>query len=192
VLVAALAAGLLTGAAVAALGVDLLTGTARGPTVADATRAVDRLGMVGTGPEPVSVTFSTDAGPGVPLVTDQVTYRAVGSVSASVDLSQVSTSDVRVVGASATVRVPSAQLGTPIVDPARSAIVAQNDSFLNRLLGNGEASPSDLQSAARSHLSDVATSQGVPDAAARVAAADVRAALQRIGITSVQVTNSSS
>jgi hypothetical protein len=114
------------------------------------------------------------------------------SVSASVDLAQVSPSDVRVVGASATVRIPSAQLGTPVVDSARSAIVDQDDSFLNRLIGNGDASRSDLQSAARSHLSDQATSQGVPDAAARVAAADVRAALRHIGITSVQVTNASS
>ncbi len=191
-LVGSLAAGLLTGAAVSALGVDVLARSGGGATVADATRAVDHLGVVGTGPSPVSVTFTTDTGPGVPLLHDQVTYRAVGTVTASVDLSHVSPSDIRVTGAAATVRIPAAQLGSPVVDPGRSGIVNQNDNFLNRVLGNGDASASDLQDAASSHLSDQANSQGVPEAAAGLAAADVRAALRRLGITTVRVTNATS
>ena len=58
------------------------------------------------------------------------------------------------------------------------------------ILGTGIAT-SDLQSEAVTRLGDQAQADGVPASAQRVAAADVQAALTRLGITSVAFTYAS-
>jgi len=186
VTVGALAAGLLTGAALAVLGLRF-TPTATGPDRAAALRAVQRLGVVGPGPQSLSVTFSVDDGSALPGLGNTVTYRAVGTDAATVDLSQVRPADVRVHGAGVTVRIPSAHLAPPVLDDSSSGVVSRDEGFLSGLFDSGDVSRSDLRSAASSHLSDKAQSLGLPEAAQRVAVADVQAALRSLGIRTVDV-----
>ena len=182
----ALAAGLLTGAALAVLGLRFPP-TVTGPDRAAAVRAVQRLGIVGPGPHPMDVTFTMDTGSGLPGLGTTVTYEAVGTDSATVDLSQVAAADVQVHGSGLTVRIPSAHLATPVLDESSSGVRNQDEGFFAGLFDTGDVNPSDLRSAARSHLSDRAQSLGLPEAAQRVAAAAVKAALRPLGITTVDV-----
>jgi len=183
----ALAAGLLTGAALAVLGVGVAP-TAAGPDRAAALRAVQRLGIVGPGPQPMDVTFTMDTGSRLPGLGSTITYEAVGTDAATVDLSQVAAADVQVRGSGLTVRIPSAHLATPVLDESSSGVRNQDEGFLAGLFGTGDVNPSDLRSAARSHLSDQAQSLGLSETAQRVAVAAVKAALRPLGITAVDVT----
>jgi uncharacterized protein DUF4230 len=182
----ALAAGLLTGAALAVLGLRVAP-TAAGPDRAAAVRAVQRVGIVGPGPQPVDVTFTMDTGSGLPGLGNTITYQAVGTDSATVDLTQVAAADVQVHGSGLTVRIPSAQLATPVLDESSSGVRNQDEGFFAGLFDTGDVNPSDLRRAARSHLSDQAQSLGLPAAAQRVAVAAVKAALRPLGITTVAV-----
>jgi len=182
----ALAAGLLTGAALAVLGLGVAP-TATGPDRAAALRAVQRLGSVSPGPQPLNVTFTMDTGSGLPGLGNTITYEAVGTDAATVDLSQVAAADVQVHGRGLTVRIPSAHLATPVLDESSSGVRNQDEGFLAGIFDTGDVNPSDLRSAARSHLSDQAQSLGLPEAAQRVAVGAVRAALRPLGITAVDV-----
>ncbi len=182
----ALAAGLLTGAALAVLGVGVAP-TATGPDRAAALRAVQRLGIVGPAPQPMDVTFTMDTGSGLPGLGSTITYEAVGTDAATVDLSQVAAADVQVHGSGLTVRIPSAHLATPVLDESSSGVRNQDEGLFAGLFDTGDVNPRDLRSAARSHLSDQAQSIGLPEAAQRVAVAAVKAALRPLGITAVAV-----
>ena len=188
VLAGALAAGLVTGGALAAL---LPVASSRGGvTEAAVRRAVQHLGTISSAPQPVTVTFTLDDSSGVPGFSDRVTYRAVGSDAATVDLSSVGDRDVRLAGTNARVLIPAAQLGTAVLDTSRSGVVTDHRGLGTEILGTGIAT-SDLQSEAVTRLGDQAQADGVPASAQRVAAADVQAALTRLGITSVAFTYAS-
>jgi len=187
VLAAAVAAGLVTGGALAALGVGVGVGSSSGGLVeATVRRAVQQVGTVSSGPQPVSVTFTVDASSDVPGFGDRVTYQAVGTDAATVDLSSVGASDVRLVGTRARVLIPAAQLAAATLDPSQSGEVSRKEGLATRILGTG-IDPSDLQSQAVSRLGEQAQTDGVPTSAQRVAAADVEAVLRRIGVTTVVV-----
>jgi hypothetical protein len=184
VLAGALAAGLVTGGTLAALGVT--APSARGGlTVAAVRDAVRRLGTVSSSPAVVSVTFTLDNNSsGIPGFGDHVTYRAVGTDTATVDLSSVGAAEVRLVGTRARVQIPAAQLGTAVLDTSQSGVVSHHEDLGTRILGTGIAT-SDLQSEAVTRLGEQAQTDGVPLGAQRVAAADVQLVLRRLGITSV-------
>ena len=187
VLAAAVAAGLVTGGTLAALGVGVSVGSSSGGLVeATVRRGVQRLGTVSSGPQPVSVTFTVDASSDVPGFGDRVTYQAVGTDAATVDLSSVSASDVRLVGTRARVLIPAAQLATAVLDPSQSGEVSRKEGLATRILGTG-IDPSDLQSEAVTRLGEQAQTDGVPTSAQRVAAADVQAVLRRLGVRTVIV-----
>jgi hypothetical protein len=78
-------------------------------------------------------------------------------------------------------------VATPVVDQNRSRVIRRDDGFLTQV-ANDEVSASDLQDQATSHLGDEALLQGLPAQAQFIAAADVRAALRRVGIANVTVT----
>ncbi len=183
VLAGALTAGLVTGGTVAALGVT--APSARGGLTAAAVRdAVRRLGTVSSSPAAVSVTFTLDNSSAIPGFGDHVTYRAVGTDTATVDLSSVGAAEVRLVGTRARVQIPAAQLGTAVLDTSQSGVVSHHEDLGTRILGTGIAT-SDLQSEAVTRLGEQAQTDGVPLGAQRVAAADVQLVLRRLGITSV-------
>jgi hypothetical protein len=163
------------------------TPTTTGPDRAAALRAVQRLGVVGPGAQSMSVTFTMDDGSGLSALDNTVTYRAVGTDTATVDLAQVGAPDVQLHGSGVAVRLPGAQLAPPVLDQSSSGVISQDRGFLGGLFDSGDISPSELRNAATSHLSDKAQSLGLTDAAQRVAAADVKAALRPLGITSVAV-----
>ncbi len=185
-LVGALAAGLASGAAVATVGVPV-SSARPGPTAAQVTAAIHALGTVSSAPQQVTTTFTVDNGLGLPGTSNAATYRAVGTASATVDLTQVAKSDVHLTSTGARISVPAAQMATPVVDQNRSRVVRRDDGFLTGVF-NSEVSASDLQDQATSHLSDAAQQQGIAAQAQFIAAADVRAALRRVGITSTAVT----
>jgi hypothetical protein len=128
-----------------------------------------------------------DHGLGVPGTSNAATYRAVGTAYATVDLTQLGKSDVHVTNAGARISIPGAQVATPVVDQNRSRVIHRDDGFLTQVT-NDEVSASDLQDQATSHLGDEALLQGLPAQAQFIAAADVRAALRRVGIANVTVT----
>ena len=191
VLAGALAAGLVTGGTIAALGVAAPTAAHRGLTQATVRRAVQALGTVSSSPQPVSVTFTDDSSSDLPGFSDQVTYRAVGTDAATVDLSSVGAADVRLVGTHARVVIPPAQLGTAVLDTSQSGVLSDHQGLGTQILGTGIAT-SDLQNEAVARLGEQAQADGVPARAQRVAALDVEAVLRRLGITSVAVTYGSS
>jgi hypothetical protein len=186
-LVGALAAGLATGAGVAAAGISVTPAAARGPSAAQVVRLVHTLGTVSSQPQQLTSTFTVDTGLGLPGTNNAATYRAVGTAYATIDLTQIGTSDVHLTSAGARITIPAAQVTTPVLDPTRSKVVGRDASFVNRLL-NDEVSTADLQDQATSHLGDEAQAQGLPAQAQFIAGATVRAALRHLGITNATVT----
>jgi hypothetical protein len=95
---------------------------------------------------------------------------------------------VQVHGSGVAVQIPGAQLATPVLDTSSSHVVNRDQGFFSRLFdASADISPSDLRSAARSHLGDQAQSLGLPGAAQRLAVGETKATLRRLGITTVQV-----
>ncbi|HEV2309172.1 MAG TPA: DUF4230 domain-containing protein [Acidimicrobiia bacterium] len=191
VLAGALAAGLVTGGTLAALGVAAPTSSHRGLTEATVRRAVQALGTVSSNPQPVSVTFTDNASSALPGFGDQVTYRAVGTDAATVELSTVGVADVALAGTHARVVIPAAQLGTAVLDPSQSGVVSHHEGLATHILGTGIAT-SDLENEAVGRLGEQAQSDGVPATAQRVGALDVVSVLHRLGITNVAVEYASS
>jgi hypothetical protein len=185
-LVGALAAGLATGAGAAAAGINV-TAARRGPDSAQVVRVVQALGAVSSSPQQLTTTFTVDNGLGLPGTSNAVTYRAVGTAYATVDLTQIRTSNVHFTNAGARISIPGAQVATPVVDQNRSGVIHRDDGLLTRVFKN-EVSASDVQDQATSHLGDEAQLRGLPAQAKFIAAADVRAALRRIGIADATVT----
>jgi hypothetical protein len=183
VLAGALAAGLVTGGTLAALGVTAPSAHG-GLTDATVRNAVRRLGPVSSSPAAVSVTFTLDNSSDIPGFGDRVTYRAVGTDTATVDLSSIGAAEIRLVGTRAQVQIPAAQLGTAVLDTSQSGVVSHHEDLGTQILGTGIAT-SDLQSEAVTRLGQQAQTDGVPLSAQRVAAADVQLVLRRLGITSV-------
>jgi Protein of unknown function (DUF4230) len=159
----------------------------RGPNSAQVVRVVHSLGAVNSTPQQLTTTFTVDNGLGLPGTSNAATYRAVGTAYATVDLTQITKSDVHFTNAGARISIPGAHLAAPVVDQNRSRVVHRDDGLLTRL-SNGEVSASDLQDQATSHLGDEAQVQGLPAQAQFIAVADVRAALRRIGIANTTVT----
>ncbi|HWW44808.1 MAG TPA: DUF4230 domain-containing protein [Acidimicrobiia bacterium] len=185
VLAGALAAGLVTGGALAALGVTATT-THHGLTEATVRRAVQALGTVSSSPQPVSITFTDNSSSAIPGFSDRVTYRAVGTDAATVDLSSLGAADVRLVGTQARVVIPAAQLGTAVLDTSQSGVVSRHEGLGTKIF-NSAIATSDLENEAVSRLGDQAQADGVPASAQRVAAVDVQAVLRRLGIIHVVV-----
>jgi Protein of unknown function (DUF4230) len=190
VLAGALAAGLVTGGALAALGVTATTAH-HGLSEATVRRAVQALGTVSSSPQPVSVTFTDNSSSDIPGFGDRVTYRAVGTDAATVDLSSLGAADVRLAGTHARVVIPAAQLGTAVLDTSQSGVVSHHEGLATQILNSGIAT-SDLENEAVGRLGEQAQADGVPASAQRVAAVDVQAVLRRLGITSVVVAYASS
>ena len=187
-LVAALAAGLVTGGTLAALGVNFVPSRSAPDTAAIVT-TVQHLGVVSLPAHAVATTFTVDDGSSVPGFSNRATYHAVGTASASVDLSQVRAGDIRFVGGVAHLTIPAAQLGTPVLDTGLSSVNHRDEGFVTKeLLGDG-VSLGELHSQARSQLATAATTEGIPAAADQLAQADVRTALRRAGITNATVTS---
>jgi hypothetical protein len=187
VLVAALAGGLATGAALAVtgVGVGLLPTTKTGPTAAQALGAVQRLGAQQSAPRTVERTFTVNQTSFLDL-GGRIRYHAVGQAQATVDLGAVGASDLQVRGSRATVRIPAAQLDQPAIDDTNSSFVNNRDRPLADLLDRG-VTAGDVQPQAEQQLSDAAQAQGIPDAAQQLAIAQVRATLRRLGFASVAV-----
>jgi Protein of unknown function (DUF4230) len=186
VLAGALAAGLVTGGTLAALGVTAPTATHHGLSEATVRRAVQALGTVSSSPQPVSITFTDTSSQDIPGFSDRVTYRAVGTDAATVDLSSIGAADVRLTGTHARVVIPAAQLGTAVLDPSQSGVVSRHEGLGTSILNSGIAT-SDLENEAVGRLGEQAQADGVPGTAQRVAAVDVQTVLRRLGITSVAV-----
>ncbi len=185
-LVGALAAGLATGAVIGAVGTNVQSAR-RGPDAAQVAQVIHSLGTVSSSPQQLTTTFTVDNGLGLPGTSNAATYRAVGTAYATVDLTQLLSSNVHLTSTGARISIPAAQVATPVVDPNRSRVIHRDDGLATRLF-NSEVSTSDLQDQATSHLGDEAQLQGVPAQAQFLAAADVRAALRRIGIARATVT----
>jgi hypothetical protein len=183
-LIAALAAGLTTGAALALSGVGVVAPGKAGPTHAEALAAVRGLGTQQSAPQDVSTTFTVDQSSLFDL-GGPVRYRAVGPAQATVDLGAVGASDLQVRGRRASVRIPAAQLDPPVVDPSRSGAVTRDRGLGSEL--SGDVTASDVQSQAQQALADAAQSQGVPSAAQQLATVRVRATLRRLGFRVVDV-----
>jgi uncharacterized protein DUF4230 len=187
ILIGALAAGLATGGALAVSGVGVLPASRSGPTAAQALGAVQRLGPQQSSAQSVQKTFVVDQGSFLDL-GGSVRYRAVGQAQAAVDLGAVHASDVQIRGTRATVRIPAAQLGAPVIDDTSSGFVNNRDRLIvPDAFGGGDITAADVQPQAEQQLSDVAQAQGIPEAAQQLATARVRATLRRLGFSSVAV-----
>ena len=185
VLVAALAGGLATGAALAVTGVGLVPTAKTGPTAAQALGAVQHLGPQHSAPQAVQSTFAVDQTSFLD-VAGRIRYHAVGQAQATVDLTAVSASDIQIRGSRVTVRIPAAQLDPPAIDDTNSNFVNNRGRILSELFPN-DLTPADVQPQAEQQLSDAAHAQGIPDAAQQLATARVRATLRHLGFGSVTV-----
>jgi hypothetical protein len=186
-LVAALVAGLVTGGTLAALGVNVVPSHAD-PSTATIVSTVQHLGVVTLPAHEVTTTFTVDDGNSLPGFSNRATYHAVGTETASVDLSKVRAADVEIVGGATHLTIPAAQLGTPVLDTGLSSVNHRDEGFVTKnLLGDG-VSLGELHGQARSEVATAATTQGIPTAAEQLAASEVRNALRRAGITNVTVT----
>jgi hypothetical protein len=134
----------------------------------------------------VSITFTDNSSSAIPGFSDRVTYRAVGTDAATVDLSSLGAADVRLVGTQARVVIPAAQLGTAVLDTSQSGVVSRHEGLATKIFDSAIAT-SDLENEAVSRLGDQAQADGVPASAQRVAAVDVQAVLRRLGIIHVVV-----
>jgi len=190
-LVAALTAGLVTGGTLAALGVNFVPARSAPDTAAIVT-TVQRLGVVSLPAHEVTTTFTVDDGSSLPGFSNRATYHAVGTASASVDLTKVRADDIQFVGGVAHLTIPAAQLGTPVLDTGLSSVNHRDEGFVTKeLLGDG-VSLGELHSEARSELATAASTEGIPTATDQLVQADVRNALRRAGITNVTVTSATS
>jgi len=185
-LVAALAAGLVSGGTVAYVGLPVGSSSA-GPNIGAIAATVQRVGTVQLPAQQVTSTFTVDNGSSFPGLANDVTYRAVGTASATVALGTVGPNDVQVVGGVPHVTIPAAQLSAPILDTQRSSVSHRDEGFLTRELLNDGIGLSELHDQARSQLTSVASDDGVPAAADRLAVSEALAALRRAGITNVTV-----
>ena len=68
-------------------------------------------------------------GPSLPGLANRVTYRAVGTDSATVALGTVGADDVRVVGGVPHLTLPAAQLTAPVLDTAQSSVSRRDEGF---------------------------------------------------------------
>lgn len=187
-LAGALTAGLVTGGTVAALGVNLVPSSGD-PDTATIVATAQHLGVVSLPAHAVTSTFTVDDGSSLPGFSNRATYYAVGTDSASVDLSTVRAGDVSVVNGVPHLTLPTAQLGTAVLDQRLSRVNSRDEGPVSKYVLNNGVSDSELRSQARSELATAASTKGIPTAAEQLAAADVRSALSRVGITNVTVTS---
>lgn len=181
-LLGAVLAGLVAGGAVAAVtGTVGGAGGPTGPDPAQALASIQRLGVVSTGATRVSKTFDVSKGDDLLGTNSSLTYEAVGSVAATVDLTGVSRANLTVAGTRVSVTIPAAQLGTPVFDAAASRVVSRaRDGILTGVFDNGVTS-SDARAQAPAELADAAQTAGLPTSAERAAIAEVQSVLRRLG-----------